>query len=240
MNFKLKTLVAAVALVGAVGQASAANTVTDLVFYAWDNVSATSFMYDLGTGFNATSSTIAPLNVATGNDWASFTAAAGANWASTTQWGVFMNIDGSRVGSTVHLGGSTSASNPTTAGSQINLLVNAAGLNVAGATHFGIGSGKDNVLTTFVSNGNSTYGAALWNAGNAVGAVNVSFDSAVPGGRGIPSILTTYTPSNGNGFAFDGSKLQYNVAAAVPEPETYAMLSAGLLMLGAFARRRRV
>ncbi len=238
MKFKFKALVAAVALVGAVGQASAATGATDLVFYAWDNASSTSFMYDLGTGFNASTSTINPMNVTTGADWTSFSVAAGANLASI-QWGVFMNYDGSRVGSTVHLGGSTTATNPTSANVQTFNLAAAAGLTAAGKTHFGTGTGADNVTASFTLSGNSTYLGNLWNAGNAVGAVNVSFDSAIAGGRGVPSILTTYTPSNGNGFAFDGSKLQYNVAAAVPEPETYAMLSAGLLMLGAFARRRR-
>jgi len=238
MKFKFKALVAAVALVGAVGQASAATGATDLVFYAWDNASATSFMYDLGSSFNPNTTTIAPLTVATGSDWSSFTTAAGANWVTSVQWGVFKNLDGSAVGSTVHIGAATTATNVTTANNQIFNLATAADLNAVGKTHFGSGGTIDNVLTSFVKAGTSTYLGNLWNAGNAVGASNVAFDSIVSAGR-AGNVLTTYTPSNGNGFAFDGSKLQYNVAAAVPEPETYAMLSAGLLMLGAFARRRR-
>lgn len=39
-------------------------------------------------------------------------------------------------------------------------------------------------------------------------------------------------------WSYDGASLNYTVAA-VPEPETYAMLLAGLGMLGAVARRRR-
>jgi hypothetical protein len=237
MKFRIKALVAAVALAGAVGQASAATGPTDLIFFIWDNASSTSYMYDLGPNtFNPNTSVISPLDITVGADWTNFVAAAGAN-LSTDKWGVFMNFDGSRIGSTVTIGGSTAATGPTSANSQANILATAAGLTSAGTTHFGSGGTQDNAVTDFGSLGN--YGANLWQAGNLIGATNVAFDSAIAGGRGVPSVLTTYTPSNGNGFAFNGDTLQYNVAA-VPEPETYGMLAAGLLMLGAVARRRRV
>ena len=47
--------------------------------------------------------------------------------------------------------------------------------------------------------------------------------------------LTANLDATGN-FSFTSAPQ----VAAVPEPETYGMLAAGLLMLGAVARRRRV
>jgi hypothetical protein len=81
------------------------------------------------------------------------------------------------------------------------------------------------------------------NAANAVGTTNVAFDTlTTKAGRGAVPAVTAFAPTNGNGFAFatgaNGLALTYNVAS-VPEPETYSMLAAGLLMLGAVARRRR-
>ncbi|MCC6535058.1 MAG: PEP-CTERM sorting domain-containing protein, partial [Burkholderiales bacterium] len=40
------------------------------------------------------------------------------------------------------------------------------------------------------------------------------------------------------GLAFDGGNVSLSVAA-VPEPETYALFVAGLLLVGGYARRRR-
>lgn len=51
------------------------------------------------------------------------------------------------------------------------------------------------------------------------------------------SLIPQVSDYNGT-WSYDGATLSYAVAA-VPEPETYAMLLAGLGMLGAVARRRR-
>lgn len=239
MSFKIKALAAAIALAGAVGQASAAGQ-NDVLFFVYNNTAGVSYVYDIGSTFNPTTDTINSLNVAVGADWASFTSAVGANSASN-MWGVIENMGSNRVGGTLAAGATFAATNPTNMATIMNNLTGAlTGVSVGG-THYGVGTGFDNLVGTFVTPGGiGNWNGNGWNSANLVsaGAIDVAFKSALPGARGSVT-LTSYTPSNGNGFAFDGANLSYNVAA-VPEPETYGMLVAGLLMLGAVARRRRV
>jgi hypothetical protein len=60
------------------------------------------------------------------------------------------------------------------------------------------------------------------------------------GASGIAA--TTFTPYMDEGFAvrayFDASSGRVTIAA-VPEPETYALMLAGLALMGGIARRRR-
>jgi hypothetical protein len=84
--------------------------------------------------------------------------------------------------------------------------------------------------------GGVTTNNASFTAGNAVGATGIEFLSASFVGV-VPSALAGQTVLPGT-LSFSGSSLDYTVAA-VPEPETYGMLAAGLLMLGAIARRRK-
>jgi hypothetical protein len=51
--------------------------------------------------------------------------------------------------------------------------------------------------------------------------------------------VDSLTISNKNTNFFDGYNLAFHAVAVVPEPETYAMLLAGLGLMGAVARRRR-
>ena len=51
--------------------------------------------------------------------------------------------------------------------------------------------------------------------------------------------VNTLTFNNTNTNTFDGYNIAFHAIAAVPEPETYAMLLAGLGLMGAIARRRK-
>ena len=71
---------------------------------------------------------------------------------------------------------------------------------------------------------------------------NIGSDLAFYSLQGVGSLPLTKVAVNQFGGVFDlnadSGVLTYTVAAAVPEPETYAMLLAGLGMLGMIARRR--
>jgi hypothetical protein len=82
-----------------------------------------------------------------------------------------------------------------------------------------VGNGDDQMLAS-----------AIWNQGsNSNDSLSLSYDSAITG----PAYITiTGVTDGGNGGVYAGA------IAAVPEPETYAMLLAGLGLMGAVVRRR--
>jgi hypothetical protein len=102
----------------------------------------------------------------------------------------------------------------------------------------------------FPGPGNNSFG--LINFNNTGVSSNSSYASgldflklnAPPTGAGTVSTLNYVRYADGTDTIrawVDGSNtLHLEAVAAVPEPETYGMLAAGLLMLGAVARRRRV
>ena len=74
-------------------------------------------------------------------------------------------------------------------------------------------------------------GSAIWNQGsNSNDSLQLSYGSAI---TGPAYIQVTGVTDGGNGGIYSGA-----IAAAVPEPETYAMLLAGLGLMGAVVRRR--
>ena len=74
-------------------------------------------------------------------------------------------------------------------------------------------------------------GSAIWNQGsNSNDTLQLSYGSAI---TGPAYIQVTGITDGGNGGIYSGA-----IAAAVPEPETYAMLLAGLGLMGAVVRRR--
>ena len=73
-------------------------------------------------------------------------------------------------------------------------------------------------------------GSAIWNQGtNSNDSLQLSYGSAI---SGPAYIQVTGVTDGGNGGVYAGA------IAAIPEPETYAMLLAGLGLMGAVVRRR--
>ncbi|MDP1672628.1 MAG: PEPxxWA-CTERM sorting domain-containing protein [Burkholderiales bacterium] len=66
---------------------------------------------------------------------------------------------------------------------------------------------------------------------------NLLYRHSVTYGPAYPGALPTNYVSEGGGFSFSASE-QLEVSA-IPEPETYAMLLAGLGLVGGIARRRK-
>jgi hypothetical protein len=91
---------------------------------------------------------------------------------------------------------------------------------------------------TLVSNADGVVGnaddqmlaSAIWsNAPNSNDSLSLAYDSAI---NGSAYIQITAVTDGGNGGIYGGA------IAAIPEPETYAMLLAGLGLMGAVVRRR--
>lgn len=232
MAFKFKALVAAAALAAIAGQASAAltlptaSTPSDLLFYAYNLSSGNSFVFDLGSG-----SGVSTLNQdITGSAWTSYMTAEGGDLSSTT-WGlayaVGSNAATSLWGTTVTAGAAIDSESSTKMSSgrtvMINYLKNTA-LTGAGQSDFETGSASSNFQYGF---SNSWGGNAVFTTDNAVGTA-ASFYT-----------VTAATSAAGGTLIASGIKFDGTTVAAVPEPESYAMMAAGLLMIGAIARRRR-
>lgn len=240
MNFKLKTLVVALALAATAGQASAAlslptaTTPSDAIFYAFDLGSGNSYAFDLGSV--AGLSSIGSNWSVTGNSaWDSFVEAEGGVLDNVT-WGVAYNQGNNAVTS---LWGTTVTNDPDmTIGTETNAKMSAgrAVFNTFLTVTSMTGAGTSSFISGGNSNANLTVGMGNDWGGNAYGWTT---DNIV-GSTANFYTVTNATAAAGGVFVsqlkFDGAT---GVVAVVPEPETYGMLFAGLLTIGAIARRRQ-
>jgi PEP-CTERM motif len=254
MKFQLKALAAA-ALLASTGLASAAIEFTDqtdgapatseMVLVAFDAANSITYTKDLGT-------TIAEFDFATGGSrsltldgWSSFVSTAGINLAAV-RWGIFANdvlapAAMYSTASTTLSGGTNPNLSRISAVNQnmTNLMTNSNVLgthataadgwavavggpaNDQGATLYGTGN---NMQTAIVSNGLLTQ--------------DLSFYSYTNGSAGT-SVRTGFGNSLGRGvFSLNEQAGALVYTAPVPEPGTYALMFAGLMTLGAVARRR--
>lgn len=243
------------------------STGSDMLFVAFDQANSTSFTLDLGMTYGAfASSTAATLGqvfaINTGaqstfQNYVSTTlSTANANGEGYTsglqgtEWAVIGAVNNVSMGkgldATITSGTAVSNStgsllSPITG--HIDSLTNTTGLNNGSFTTAQLQAGVFSSASDYTNSGYAM-GTAAFNAkyGNVVGAsakmVNYVFTGSVSTPR-TPSVFS----ENGNPIAvsFDGANLTFANAAvaAVPEPTSYAMMLAGLLMIGTLAVRRR-
>jgi hypothetical protein len=232
MKFKFKAVAAALAFAAVAGQASAASG-GDVLLYVFDTTNGSSFVQDLGV--TAASFIAAPsLNVTvSGADWTSFTGQ--ASYATDTKlWGLLAASSTTQFASTIANGAVVAGPTAAQIANINGIATNVAGAFTVGALTNFAAAGSTGFNNWNVTAGNNMLGNVSFNTGNAFGATGVALDTfANSGARGAATTITPFLQT----AAFNGSSL---TVAAVPEPETYGMMAAGLLMLGAIARRRRV
>ena len=258
MNFKLNTLVAAALLVAA-GSANAAidNSLTgngEMFLVVNDAIAGYSFVGDLGIqmdSFNSAASQSFNLN--SFSQWSPFLAAVGGNLGNATFAVLATDSTGSTAGSdrilvttsdfvTADDIQTTSSSSLGSAATQMNTwlgLLNA-NTDVLGGDMNSVANGS-----VYSTAGTTTYfqtaiGESLKNKlpYNVYANTNdvANFGLHVTGGTQSSLAPTIYTAYEG-GFTVNDMSLDYTVAA-VPEAETYAMMLAGLGLVGFMVRRR--
>ena len=103
----------------------------------------------------------------------------------------------------------------------------------------GLGAGLFNVLVPFSSTFNNTSGTLLFTM-SGTGLTAESFNTlSAPGGTGF--LGTSYLMAAGvQGFTNgSSSSIGFTSVSAVPEPQVYAMMGVGLLLMGFIMRRRK-
>lgn len=257
---KLK-LIAAAALLAATGAANAAidNGLTgngELFFTAWDG--ASSYSYDLNTTIDAFQSSVSAVGSGTYVNAtldALFTTYLSTANLSSLLWNI-VAVDANGPRRIIDTFSSLPAN--TVAADQTRNAIGATASFIT-AVNTGItaqGNGNSAVFavntpgyannTTGLRFGSNNGGSALFSINNTGTAANNTYATGLgmvligAGASGVAA--TTFAPIVDDGFAVRAylDTTTGNVTiSAVPEPETYAMLLAGLGLMGAIARRRR-
>jgi hypothetical protein len=269
MNFKLKALVAAVALAAVAGQAAAdiqagsstASPYGELVFYAYGfdaSGNAATYVKDLGVAFNTfvTTPSFAATNLSTDANWTAFNSAA---LVGNKFWGVFATSTTAAATSTaagVKALLTTATNNDVSGASTLHNNNLVAAMNNANAAVLGINAGGTNYAANSSYFFDTTTNGSLQNLGSKLGndygstgvffgATNIigdgtqahMFDVLRGAGSNLAGVPTVADVAATKVWKFSGANLSY--VTAVPEPESYAMLLAGLGLMGFIARRRR-
>lgn len=254
MNFSLKSIAAAVALAAASTGAFAAIDIGstgngELYFNIWD--ANGSYTRDLNVTIDAFESLVAASG-AVNQSWAadanlvSFLATADLN---TLKWNVVaVDLDGARrllntytpPEKTTTIANNTARSAATNLSTMAN-TANLAGLNTAGVDSIVVNNGS--AAWAGKSSFKDTAGGLL-NFSNAGTLANDSFATGL-GFLRVDALATGTAKSVYNEY-LDGSAVNVWISAdrtlhiaAVPEPSEYALLLAGLGMIGFMARRNK-
>lgn len=254
MKFSLKTLAAAAVMAAAAASANAAidngaGGNGELFFSAWDGQSSYSFDLNVSIdAFETTKNAAGLLNLSYGDEFTS----SFANWASTAdasklEWNI-LATDGAgqrRILATVGAASlpatnkdagvlRTAAANILTTINAINPLLTG---NSAVTTSIGAAS-YAGVMNNFYPKFNFDTTGSLINNSYANGMI---FEKTTANATGLTAgVNTAYVDDSVAVRAWLGSDNTLHIAAvaAVPEPSEYAMLLAGLGMIGFMARRR--
>lgn len=256
MKFSLKTIAAAVVMAAAAASANAAidngqNGNGELFFNAWDGVS--SYNYDMNLSidsFDLAKNAGGMLDLSWGADFtSSYSSWLNTANASTTQWSI-LAVDTSGQRRFLATVGQENALPALNTGADV---LRAAATNVQ--TYVGVVNqilvGNSAVTTT---NGAASYagamGAFIYNkfnfdtSGNLLAnsyADGLVFEKTTANATGLTKgVNTAYVDETVavRAWLANDNTLHIGAVAAVPEPESYAMLLAGLGMIGFMAGRR--
>ncbi|NJA88712.1 PEP-CTERM sorting domain-containing protein [Rhodocyclus tenuis] len=254
MNFKLKMIAAAAAMVVAGGASAApinngANGNGDLFFNIWDRTG--SYTRNLGIDLNSFETLVnaGNANLVFGAD--SLLTTFLTTHTGALSWNV-MAVDfqgAKRVLETANASAKLTAKATNivaTASSQTTTLVNnidfklasanSAIYSTADAGYINRATSGSNVGISVINSNIGWTTAALGTLSNDSFATGLLLKEALGNAQGVAVVPITTLDGGDTRAWFKNGTL--TIAAAVPEPESYAMLLAGLGMLGFMARRR--
>jgi hypothetical protein len=264
MNFKLNTLVAAALLVAA-GSANAAidggqttNGTGSLFLVVTDTTAGYSFVGDLGVGmdsFLGASNTSASWNLGSFSAWTPFVSAIGGNLANA-KYAVysFDNVGATTTVEAKRLLTTVAAGDDVTSYTTTNSKLGGAVGSTIGTTWLvnGVQVDANNLMNDHdtVANGSSYTNKAAAYAQAKIGdslQANTQFVTTVAaadsadfwllGNSSSATLAQANLYKQAGTFSLSGTALNYSVAA-VPEADTYALMLAGLGLVGFMARRR--
>jgi len=235
-SFSTRRALLAAALVASAASANATITAGDLVLVAYDPTTQQTYFRDLGVSaatFTGTASV--PFAAGTTDAWSSFYVAADA---SVDQFAVIANT-GSGNNSTAFFSEASGIISPTaaqanSAATSINNFIAAANtLTFTGSSTVNPVGGVADFATLTGSNIDGALATGF--AAETTLGKSVNFAKTVV--TGTKTLVGTTTQFQGT-FALNSAGAVNYTVGAVPEPGTWALMIAGLLSVGAVARRR--